>query len=139
MSVFSPNEDFEQRTLSAVPGLWGKLLYVSSLRQPDGRYEHWGLKRRFGKEAAEKAICSVHQDLVLRTLRMPLHELIKDTTEEATQQGTPLAEFLARLSTNRQMLLPEKFRAGSARHFMTVLESLASLARACTDANRQAS
>jgi len=139
MSIFSVSEDFERNTLAAIPGLWGKLLYISSLRQADGQYEHWGLMRKFGKDAAERAIGQVHEELALQTLRIPLRDLMSATAKEAAQEGTPLGDFLARLRGKKEMLFPENFGAGSGRHFTTVLQSLASLALACTDANRQAS
>jgi len=139
MSIFSAEEDFERNTLDAVPGLWGKLRYVSALRQKDGHYEHWGLTRKFGKNAAEKAIHQAHQGLALRILRMPLSELMEKTAEGAAQSELTLREFVARLIADLENLLPENLCGGSLRHFTTVVQSLSYLAQACTDANRQAS
>jgi hypothetical protein len=139
VSIFTVDEDFVRNTLDAVPGLWGKLRYVSALRQPDGRYKHWGLMRKYGENTAEKAIRQVHRELALQVLRIPLRELMNETAGAAAQSEIPLREFVARLVVERNNLLPADFGGGSARHFTTVVEALSSLTQAGKDANRQAS
>jgi hypothetical protein len=48
-------------TLSQIPSLFGKLWYLSSLRNPHtGRYEHYGLAARYGEEQAHQAILDSH-------------------------------------------------------------------------------
>ncbi len=42
-------EDFEDSTLSAVPGLLGKLRYVALLHSGGGVYSHWGLEKVYGR------------------------------------------------------------------------------------------
>ena len=43
MPLFSASEDFARRTLSAIPGLLSRLAYMTSLRDEQGNYCHWGL------------------------------------------------------------------------------------------------
>lgn len=138
MSVFSVAEDFSINTLEHIPGLWGKLRYIASLRQANGRYEHWGLARKYGENAAQQAILDAHRELALEILRTPLRALLEETANAAEQGALPLQEFVALLGSDGD-LFPADFRGGSATHFMTVLESLSCLAPTCTDANRQAS
>lgn len=139
MSLFSVEDDFLCNTLNAVPGLWGKLRYVSGLRQKDEHYEHWGLARKYGKDAADSAIRGAHRDLLLQILRMPLPQLLELTVSTATQHDVSVKEFVARLVEECETMLPYGIPKSSARHFRTILESLLFLAPGCTDANRQAS
>lgn len=139
MSIFSAEEDFSRNTLDAVSGVWQKLRYVSELRQPDGHYEHWGLMRKYGKNAAERAILRAHQELALHILRMPLGKLVEQTADAAAQGEISPSVFVARLIAEGHRLLPGDLCGGSLRHFTSVLESLSSLAQAYRDANRQAS
>ncbi len=139
MSLFSAAEDFSLNTVSAIPGVWGKLRYVASLRQADGRYEHWGLARKYSENAAQQAILDVHRELALRILRTSVRSLLEETATAAEQGEVPLPEFVALLSRDADVLLPWDFRGGSAKHFMTVLESLSYLAPTYKDASRQAS
>lgn len=139
MSVFSVAEDFSYYTLKAVPGLWGKVRYVSGLRQQDGRYEHWGLARKYGTDAAQSAIVDAHHSLLMQVLRMPLVELLKETEEAASQENISFNDYVRQLAAEGEGLLPASVPEITARHFMTVLQSLSSLAQGCMGANLQAS
>jgi hypothetical protein len=139
MSVFSVAEDFWLNTLNAVPGVWGKLRYVSSLRQADGRYEHWGLARKYGENEAQQAIREAHRELTLAILRTPLRELLEETANAAQQSAVSLRDYVALLSGDVDALLPVDFRGWSERHLRTILESLSCLAPTYTGASRQAS
>ncbi len=139
MSVFSVAEDFSLNTLGPISGLWGKLRYVASLRQADGRYEHWGLARKYSENVAQQAILDAHRELALQVLRTPLRALLEETAHAAEQGAVPLQDFVALLSGDGDALFPAEFRGGSANHFMTVLESLSYLAPTYKGASRQAS
>lgn len=140
MSLLSASQDFSCNTLRAVPGLWGKLRYVASLKRPDGRYEHWGLARKHGEEEAQSAILEAHKELVLQILRTPMRELRDETTKEAYQcAAASPKDFVLDLMVNTNLLVESSPASTSARHFMSVLESLAALVPAYTDANPRAS
>src|SRR5260370_5918512 len=53
-------EDFEDSTLSAVPGLLGKLRYVALLHCGGGVYSHLGLEKVYVNGTAEKGIPTSH-------------------------------------------------------------------------------
>ena len=76
MRLKSAIEDFEANTLGAVPGLLGRLSYVGRLRDGNatgnGRYEHWGLAKVYGDDAAQFAIRASHRALALRGLEETL-------------------------------------------------------------------
>ncbi len=139
MSLFSVADDFSCNTLGAVPGLWGKLRYVSSLKQSEGHYEHWGLTRKYGTNAVQSAIFDAHRELIFQVLRMPLRQLLAETEKAANRDDVSIKEFVSRLAAEFESLMPTRVGGGSQRHFMTVLQSLSSLVQGYTDASRQAS
>lgn len=66
-------EDFEERTLAAIPSDFGRLAYVASLLDSqDGRYHHDGLFALFPEGAVQQALATCHQELFLRVLETPL-------------------------------------------------------------------
>jgi len=68
-------EDITARTLAAIPTEFGKLLYLSSLRDiSTGDYVHQGLVARYSREAVQQALGYCHQELFLRVLEMPLEQ-----------------------------------------------------------------
>jgi hypothetical protein len=68
-------EDVTARPLAAIPTEFGKLLYLSSLRDiSTGDYVHEGLVARYSREAVQQALGYCHQELFLRVLEMPLEK-----------------------------------------------------------------
>lgn len=68
-------EDVTARTLAAIPTEFGKLLYLSSLRDiSTGDYVHAGLVARYSQEAVQQALSYCHQELFLRVLEMSLEQ-----------------------------------------------------------------
>lgn len=137
MTLYSPLEDFMQRTVSSVEGMWSKLEYVADLRQEGGGYEHWGLERVFGHEPAERAIASAHRNLVLDLLRTPLQRLMEEARISARQRELPVNMYVQGLYSRCEKLLPERLGGGSVKHFNSVLLALSALA-ACHPVNTAA-
>jgi hypothetical protein len=55
--------DIWRNTLSRIPTVFGRLSYLSSLRNPNsGRYEHHGLSLRFGALDASRALKKSHRE-----------------------------------------------------------------------------
>jgi hypothetical protein len=53
--------DLWRNTLSQIPSLFGKLVYLAGLRNPNnGRYEHHGLTLLFGEDQANSALKKSH-------------------------------------------------------------------------------
>ncbi|MGH9649198.1 MAG: hypothetical protein ACRD3I_01880, partial [Terriglobales bacterium] len=65
MAFLSASEDFLTTTLAALPGVWGKLQYLSGLRNEAGDYDHWGLTRLHGEAAVQRALGEAHRDVFL--------------------------------------------------------------------------
>jgi hypothetical protein len=53
--------DLWRNTISQIPSVFGKLVYLASLRNPNnGGYEHHGLALVFGEDEANKALKNSH-------------------------------------------------------------------------------
>ena len=128
-------EDFEANTLGAVPGLLGRLSYVGRLRDGDatgnGRYEHWGLAKVYGDDAAQCAIRASHRALLSDILKKPLAVLLRDVPKSSSNEHLTEKEFLASL-----MQSPPKPLSPAARaHLRSVLSALSALVESRGDAN----
>jgi hypothetical protein len=72
-------EDFSSRTLAAISTDFGRLGYVSSLKDSaTGRYEHDGLMSLYSEGSVQAALAHCHEELFSRILEMPLREQERD-------------------------------------------------------------
>jgi hypothetical protein len=75
-------EDFSSRTLAAISSDFGRLYYISSLKDADsGRYEHDGLSSVYAESAVQAALSHCHEELFSRILEAPLRDQEHDLTE----------------------------------------------------------
>lgn len=66
-------EDFTSRTLAAIPSDFGRLYYVSSLKDStSGRYQHEGLMDVYSADSVQEALGQCHEELFSRILETPL-------------------------------------------------------------------
>jgi len=87
--------DLWRRTLDQIPTLYGRLVYLSSLRNNDtGEYLHHGLAMVFGHDAANSALKESHWDTFHEWLQSPLDRQMADVTE-----------YMSHLPTERGVLL----------------------------------
>ena len=118
-------DDLKKRTLAAIDGVWGRLLYLTKLRGKNGRYEHWGHNRTHGELNSQAALGQAHSELYLQVLRTPLRDLINDLGSDGPGELTK--EF-------SNDMVPANLQGGSPRHFSSVV-----LAVELLDAARRAS
>lgn len=115
----SPFEDFQARTLSALTGLWAKLLYMAELRKDGGKYHHWGHSRVHGESQSQAALARAHSELYITLLRTPVRELIREIeTTSSLSDARTLDETVA---TAQQRIFPADLEGGSPLHFNSVV------------------
>lgn len=72
-------EDFSSQSLAAISTDFGRLYYVSSLKDSDsGRYEHDGLESLYSENAVQEGLSHCHEELFSRILETPLREQERD-------------------------------------------------------------
>ena len=125
MVLLSCVEDLCVRTLSAIPSVFAKLAYLSDLRTA-GRYFHWGLARRYGKDAAEEALAQVHTELWIEVLRTPTPQLYGAFCDYLASSDRPPEDWYARHND----VIPSSVGGGNKLHFAAVALTLAELTKA---------
>jgi hypothetical protein len=138
MTFSSALEDLRATTLKSITGSLRRLEYLAGLRDESGTYDHWGLTRVYGQEAANKALEQGHRLLVSYLLSTPVQRLLIDVEQCSQLERLSPAEYLQRLSRGPN-LLPADPGAGSERHFNSVLLALSSLVEDQPGATRQTS
>src|SRR5271170_1570835 len=75
-------QDFTLTTLAGIPGEFGRLTYMASLRDlSSGRYEHAGLAALYPDEAMQQALQLCHEQVFERILETPLERQESDLRE----------------------------------------------------------
>jgi hypothetical protein len=88
--------DFTSTTLAAIPNLFGRLIYIASLRDlSSGNYEHAGLAALYTPEAIQEALECCHHEIFNRLLETPLTVQGEDLREALQGMPGPLAETVA--------------------------------------------
>jgi hypothetical protein len=78
----SAGADLFRHTLSRIPSHFGRLMYLSSLRDPNaGTYRHFGLASAFGRDQAAKALAASHTRAFADWLTQSLPEKHADVVE----------------------------------------------------------
>ena len=133
-------QDFTATTLSAIRGMFARLVYLSSLRDmSSGAHRHAGLEVLYPKEAVRQALQQCHEELFARILELSLEAQEEDLRSclEAMEGGLCSAvEHWRRLESYR-VLLPENAPEYLKRLFCSNLQALlAILQKDCTSSQR---
>ncbi len=104
-------QDFTLTTLAGIPGEFGRLTYMASLRDlSSGRYEHAGLAALYPDEAMQQALQLCHEQIFERVLEAPLERQEADLKECLARMPGGLRATLAhwrRMEVFR-VLMPER-------------------------------
>src|SRR6266853_2942251 len=93
--------DFAATTLAAIPSVFGRLVYIASLRDfSSGKYEHAGLAALYSAEAVQEALECCHHEIFQRILETPLAIQAGDLRECLQEMD---GSFSATLSNWRRM------------------------------------
>ena len=101
----------------------------------NGVYNHWGLEKVYGKDAAGGAIGASHRTLLSRILKTPLPVLLDDVGASSATCQLATREFLFFLKSTHS--LPKSPSPASQVHFRSVLHALLALAESRNNANPQ--
>lgn len=128
----SARSDVWIRTLTQIPSLFGRLIYLSSLRDVNtDHYQHHGLAMMWGEEQAHRALRDSHEQTFAEWLTYSLEEQKADLDLYLSALDTPkrtLLQTWQRLAPYKN-LIPTSALAPERNLYLLDLELLLELLR----------
>ena len=88
LSNRSPGVELWRKILSQIPTIFGRLVYLASLRdEATGRYVHDGLSRLQGSEEADRTLCHSHQQVFSQWIASSLSDQKEDLDRYLMEAG----------------------------------------------------
>jgi hypothetical protein len=123
-SFRTPTVEVWRKTLSQIPTLFGRLVFLASLRDSvTGRYRHELLCGILGAEDCDRALARSHHQLFSEWLAYSLAEQKSDLDEYLSTAGGP------RYFRHYHNLIPHTAREVERQLYLTDLETLMELLR----------
>jgi hypothetical protein len=127
-----PASDLWRNTLSQIPSVFGRLIYLASLRGLNsGVYEHHGLSLVFGPRAANEALKRSHLEVFAQWLLFDLEEQKADVDVYLTglcEQRVSVIDTWLRLHPYRNVV-PAAARAADQELFMVDFKAVLEVLR----------
>jgi hypothetical protein len=125
--------DLWRNTISQIPSVFGRLVYLASLRNPNnGSYEHHGLALVFGEDEANKALKTSHAAVFAEWLSFNLEQQKADLDlyiSALFEDKRVVIESWIRLTPYRN-LLPASVRGVERRLYIADFTALLELFKA---------
>jgi hypothetical protein len=119
-----PAAEVWRKMLSRIPTRFGRLVFLSSLRDPlTGQYAHAPLSQIAGSEITDRTLCRSHHEIFSEWLSCTLARQKADLDEYLTASGAPLE-----LASYRD-LAPATAHQVECQLYLTDLETLLELLR----------
>ena len=126
----SASSDLWRNTISQIPSVFGRLVYLASLRNPNsGSYEHHGLALVFGEDEASKALKNSHTAVFVEWLSFNLEQQKADLDlyiSDLFEDKRVVVETWIRLAPYRN-LLPASVRSVERRLYLADFGALLEL------------
>jgi hypothetical protein len=128
-------EDVWRNTLSQIPSVFGRLVYLAGLRNPNsGRYDHHGLALVFGADHANRALKKSHKQAFAEWLTFNLEHQMADLNLYLTdlpEDKKTVLQAWTKLKPYRNVL-PSNARPVDRRLYLTELETMLDLLKAAS-------
>jgi len=129
----SASSDLWRNTISQIPSVFGRLVYLASLRNPNnGSYEHHGLALVFGEDEASKALKNSHTAVFVEWLSFNLEQQKADLDlyiSDLFEDKRVVVDTWIRLAPYRN-LLPASVRGVERRLYLADFTALLELLKA---------
>ena len=124
--------DLWKHTLSQIPSIYARLVYLSSLRDANsGIYRHHGLSAAFGREESLGALRKSHEDTFGEWLNLPMSAKSADLIthfQNVEENPRQVITYLAR-ATPYLSQVPDSACPAQRRQFKTEMEILLELVK----------
>jgi len=108
------------RTLTVLPNCLSRLLYLRSLRDQAGNYQHWGLTAEYGQERTRTAFEEAHRTAYQQFLQSEVSDLISFFREHCETSVRDCPSMILEFACD-EAFRPADVPEHSVTHFNCVL------------------
>lgn len=124
--------DVWRNTLSQIPSVFGRLVYLAGLRNPNsGRYDHHGLALVFGSDHANRALKKSHKQVFAEWLSLKIEYQLADLNlylMDLPEEKKTVLQAWTKLKPYRNVL-PSNAKPVERRLYLSEMEAMLELLR----------